>query len=369
MKTLMAGFLLFSVSLYCGTAVASDCPQGDVTGDCFVDMQDLAIVASHWLLGTGVPGDMTLIPGGTFIMGDSFNEGANQERPVHLVTLSPFYMGKYPVTNGQYRDFLYAVLNQGLITIQNNIVYKAGSGTNYPYFVLSPGNTASSIKALGFNLPFPPYSYVISNFQVKRKLGRSMADDPVVYVSWYGAAAYCNWRSEQEDREPAYNLSTWQRDPSKNGYSLPTESQWEYAARGGLTGKRFPWGDEINHDYANYQANGSAFSYDTSPFTTWTVHPTWGDGIFPYTSPKGTFVPNGYGLYDMAGNVSNWCNDWNGAYTSSGKTNPTGPSTGTSRIFRGGFYSAYQCRAASRIFDGPAVYGVQLGFRLSLGVE
>lgn len=364
----MAGILFFSLSFYFGPAAASDCPPGDVTGDCFVDMQDLALVASHWLSGTGVPDDMTLIPGGTFIMGDSFSEGGNQERPVHLVTLSPFYMGKYPVTNSQYRDFLYSALNLGLITISNNIVYQAGSGTSYPYFLLSEG-TASPIQAVGFNLPFPPYSYVISNFQVKRKYGRSMANDPVVYVSWYGAAAYCNWRSEQEGREPAYSLSTWQRDPSKNGYSLPTESQWEYAARGGLSGTRFPWGDEINHDYANYQANGSAFAYDTSPSTTWTAHPTWGDGIFPYTSPNGTFVPNGYGLYDMAGNVSQWCNDLYGAYTSSGKTNPTGPATGAYRIFRGGYYSASHCRVAFRTFDIPGIYGIQLGFRLSLGVE
>ncbi|HSV27678.1 MAG TPA: formylglycine-generating enzyme family protein [Sedimentisphaerales bacterium] len=298
------------------------------------------------------PADMVLIPGGTFQMGDSFNEGGDDERPVHTVTLSPFYMGRYEITNAQYRDFLNSALSSGTIYVSDNIVY--GTGNNQPYCDTHQSSTYSQIDWDG------------STFSVRTKGGRSMDNDPMVMVSWFGAAAYANWRSQQEGRQPSYSLTTWVCDFRKNGYRLPTEAQWEYAARGGLAGKRFPWGDTITHSQANYWSI-HWYSYDTSP--TRGYHPAWNDGTMPYTSPVGSFAPNGYGLYDMAGNVWEWCNDWYDSYTPSSKTNPTGPTTGTWRVVRGGgwFNDAYFCRVAYRFSNSPpSTRHVNYGFRLSL---
>jgi len=292
--------------------------------------------------------DMVLIPAGTFEMGDSFGKG----KSVHTVTLSSFSMSKYETTNGQYCEFFNSALSQELITVTNGIVYKAGSGTSFPYCDTSTSSSHSQIAFLN------------NTFSVRTKGKRSMINDPMLRVSWYGAVAYCNWRSEHEGREPCYNLSTWDCDFSKNGYRLPTEAQWEYAARGGLSGKRFPWGDTISHSQANYSSD-EYLPYDVS--STRRYHPAWNDGIYPYTSPVGSFAPNGYGLHDMVGNVAEWCNDRFGSYSYASQTNPVGPSIGSGRVLRGGSWHciALGCRVAfrcdippdNRLYDG-------LGFRV-----
>ena len=160
----------------------------------------------------------------------------------------------------------------------------------------------------------------------------------MVRVSWYGSVAYANWRSAMVGQPMCYNLSTWACDFNMNGYRLPTEAEWEKAARGGVAGHRVPWSDSdtIQHARANYYSSTS-YSYDTSP--TRGYHPTFAVGNMPYTSPVGYFAPNGYGLYDMAGNVWEWCNDWyRSTYYSTTPyphVNPHGPTRGASRVLRG----------------------------------
>jgi hypothetical protein len=200
-----------------------------------------------------------------------------------------------------------------------------------------------------------------------------MSDDPMVEVSWYGAAAYCNWRSSQEGYPACYNLSTWECDFSKHGYRLATEAEWEYAARGGVHNPyyRFPWGDTISHSQANYYSwwNGGVpvYSYDVNPTSGY--HPAYNDSIFPYTAPVGSFSTNGYGLYDMAGNVWEWCNDrWSSTYYSTSPyDNPQGPVSGRYPVLRGGGWisTSSNCRVAARDYVGnPHWRNSYFGFRV-----
>lgn len=135
---------------------------------------------------------------------------------------------------------------------------------------------------------------------------------PVHTVNWSDCVKWCNARSEMEGRAPAYRVGgavyrTGQSYPDVdldgNGYRLPTTTEWEYAARGGLSGRRFPWGDTISHAKANYYSSGSGF-FDIS--STSGCHPRYNDGTTPYTAPVASFAANRYGLYNMAGNVREW---------------------------------------------------------------
>jgi formylglycine-generating enzyme required for sulfatase activity len=325
------------------------------------------------------PGSMARIPAGEFLMGNSFNgEGRSDELPQHPVYVDAFYMDRYEVTNQQYAEALNWAKGQGnLITVTNNVVYKYNSGTSYPYCDTTGSSTYSRITWNG------------STFGVTS----GKENHPMVEVSWYGSVAYANWRSAMQGKPLGYDLSTW-NCYWNSGYRLPTEAEWEKAARGGAAGRRFPWSDsdEIQHARANYFSSTS-YSYDTSP--TRGFHPLWGVSPRPYTSPVGFFDgslrykadfnwpgdypsyqtangANGYGLYDMAGNVFEWCNDWYSStyYSSSPYSNPRGPTTAqTRRVLRGGGWDYYApcCRVAIRGPYCPPYRYVYPGFRCAAG--
>lgn len=272
------------------------------------------------------------IPAGTFQMGDSFSEGYSDELPVHTVTLSSFKMSKCEITNSQYAEFLNSVYPSQIKEVEGAIYAVSDTSNSYPYFSTYSANVNSSIRFSG------------GVFTLISKGGRTMANDPVITVSWYGAKAFCDYY----------------------GLRLPTEAEWEYAARGGLAGSRFPWGDTIAHDQANYLSS-SSYSYDIS--ITRGYHPIWYTPSY-YTAPVGSFPGNGYGLHDMASNVREWCADWYNSnyYFTSTSNNPTGPTTGSSHVNRGGSWAsnAKNCRTAKREGDYPDTRSSYIGFRVCL---
>lgn len=286
-----------------------------------------------------VPTTMALIRAASFSMGDSFSEGNTTDSlPVHTVNVSQFYMDKYEVSKALWEEVATWARTNGY----------AGSFW---------GNASG--KA---------------------------ANHPVQNVTWHDAVKWCNARSEKEGLMPCYTVSgatfrygvydTVECNFSANGYRLPTEAEWEKAARGGLSGKRFPWGDTISQSQANYFSGGP---FEGSPDVNPTVgyHPAYysGPGNIdlanrPYTSPVGSFAPNGYGLYDMAGNVHEWCWDWyNGNYyANSPSSDPRGPVSGyqiIGRVYRGGswIHGWRGASTATRGYDEAGIYYDWLGFR------
>ena len=258
-----------------------------------------------------VPNNMVRIQGGTFTMGSPASEpGRGHNEDQHQVTVSSFYMGKYEVTQKEYQEIM---------------------GTN-----------PSNFK--GDNLP-------------------------VESVSWYDAIEYCNKRSQKEGLTPAYIINKNQSDPNNtnssdtvkwtvtwnkntNGYRLPTEAEWEYACRAG-TMTPFSTGNNITTSQANYDGNRP---YNNNAKGTYREKMT----------PVGSFASNAWGLYDMHGNVREWCWDWFGNYTSGSQTDPVGASSGDGRVDRGGSWSSDSLflRSARRFAVAPFVRTYNLGFRL-----
>jgi formylglycine-generating enzyme required for sulfatase activity len=268
--------------------------------------------------------EMLFIKGGSFDMGS--NDGENDEKPVHRVTVSDFYMGKTEITVAQFAEFIAAA--------------------NYKTSAESGGG-----------------SYIWTGSQWEKRSGVSWKDDvngksrprsdynhPVIHVSWLDAAEYCNWLSRKEGRSPAYSINgsnvSWNQNA--NGYRLPTEAEWEYAAGTSTSlSNRMKWAGTSNENslgnYAWYSSNSGS-----------------------KTHPVGTKQPNALGLHDMSGNVWEWCWDWYGSYSSNAQTNPAGPPSGSRRVIRGGgwFHDAQGCRVANRFGRPPSDSSTTLGFRL-----
>ena len=276
------------------------------------------------------------IPAGSFLMGDQSPEpkdGFTQELPVHRVEVGAFLIQATEVTKAQWDA------NQ-LAAIEN-----------------------------GYNFD-------------KRGAGKG-PDHPVHSVNWFDVVKWCNALSEQDGLEPCYysgeDIYRTGQDPevtcdfTKDGYRLPTEAEWEKAARGGLLGERFPWGELIDHSNANYNSvrpGGAPIrDYDISPTSGW--HPDYARPLPPFTAPAGSFAPNGYGLHEMPGNVWEWCWDWysENYYSSSPESNPHGPSSGdeASKVARGGSWAGVpvSCRNSHRAFSDPKQADQTTGFRLA----
>jgi len=276
---------------------------------------------------------MIFLPGGTFRMGNGGKDGfpADGEGPVHEVTLKPFYIDACTVTNRQFAEFVNA---------KHYRTEAEKFGWSYVFeMLLTPRQTPYLIG----RAPGTPWWFGVKGaFWFQPEGPGSSIDDrmdhPVVHVTWNDAVAYCKWA----------------------GKRLPTEAEWEYAARGGLEQKTYPWGDELTPG-GRHMCN---IWQGTFPEKN-----TARDGYIG-TAPARSFEPNGFGLYNVAGNVWEWVADWFSPtyYAESPKDNPRGPASGDRRCMRGGSYLCHKSycnryRVAARNANTPDSSSGNIGFR------
>jgi formylglycine-generating enzyme required for sulfatase activity len=276
---------------------------------------------------------MAKLPGGAFDMGSTGSEAysADGEAPVHTVELTPFSIDTVTVSIARFGEF---VDSTGFVTEAERFGWSFVFGGFLPDDFPDTRGVADApwwrqVYGANWRHPDGPASDIAE-----------IADHPVTHVSWNDAQAYCRW----------------------NGTRLPTEAEWEYAARGGQTASVFPWGDELEPE-GEHRMNvfQGTFPGENSL-----------DDGYAGTAPVDSYPPNGFGLYNATGNVWEWCADWfdPGYYAGSGRRDPVGPASGTHRVMRGGSYLCHasycrRYRVAARSANTPDSAAGNIGFRVA----
>lgn len=297
------------------------------------------------------------IPGGEYQMGDHFGfvdpSHPSDELPVHFVRVNAFYMATAATTNEEYAAFLNQALASRAVDVRNNVVYASGTTDVY-----------------AFTHEYAPY-YSIGFDGTKFSVTDFRSAHPVVGVMWLGAAAYCNWLSARQGLQPCYDLKTATCDFRNNGYRLPTETEWEWAARGGQKAPyyNYPHGNTLDVSRANLPGSGDPYEGIDASTYPWTTPVRFYDGQRRLKSDYGwpgaassyqtSSGANGFGLYDMQGNVWQFVNDWYGQdyYASSPYDNPPGPESGF--VMPDG--KAYRGMRGGNWYNGLVVNGVNDG--------
>ncbi|WP_235593435.1 formylglycine-generating enzyme family protein [Paenibacillus sp. 32O-W] len=277
---------------------------------------------------------MVAIPGGTFDMGTETAEGfpSDGEGPVRRVRVDPFYMSAYAVTNAQFKRF---VDETGYVTEAERF------GWSFVFHLLVSPETAKRVRSVPQEVP---WWYVVEGAYWAKPEGpdsdlSGRMNHPVVHISWNDAKAYCDWA----------------------GGRLPTEAEWEFAARGGLERKTYPWGDLLKPD-GRHRCNIWQGKFP--------VKNNASDG-YVGTAPVDAYEPNGYGLYNMSGNVWEWCADWfsPGYHRETSDVNPFYDCPTGRRSMRGGSYLCHRSycnryRVAARSSNTPDSSSGNIGFRI-----
>jgi formylglycine-generating enzyme required for sulfatase activity len=277
---------------------------------------------------------LVTLPGGRFMMGGDDRDGfpADGEGPAREVGISPFRIAPAAVTNREFGDFVRAT---------QYITDAERAGASFVFYLQVPEAVRHAIRRVPSGLPWwlPVEGACWQRPEGPGSHIYERLDHPVVHISWFDAQAYCSWA----------------------GKRLPTEAQWEYAARGGLPGRRYPWGDELEPG-GRPRCNIWRGDFPGSPA------PGWHPGTMPVTA----FEPNGHGLYNMAGNVWEWCEDWftPGYHTDTATMDPAHTHPTGRRAMRGGSFLCHasycnRYRVAARNSNTPDSTSGNCGFRVA----